>query len=613
MNYLFKIRLSGRICSKECSEPLSKVKVRIYSRTDEKRASLATADPKTTFAKLSDAQVKNKDQFLLVEGTTDENGKIDLQLGDKYDGEAFDVDIQINSAGEGDKKGKAQQLHLTTLAPTWRKREGGLVAGWDYCLPCRTWCLILALIGRWVICGKVVHCKTKKPIGGVEVFAFDRDWLQDDPLGNSITDSNGRFFIEYTEAEFKPGTWVDIELTGGPDLYFHVRHTSGAPLLIEPPSKGRESGRENVGHCFCETLCLDEYVPEDEVYPPPVFTHVGKYNHQTDIESAVGGSGLTSADGRAFYSTINLNGTLPKEFEGGAMEYHFDVRELQPDGTHMTVWAPIDISKIGRTVIGQLLKYAPASPDDPNPIKSAPYTVNGNPGELEANVVDGWIQVPQESNTFDPSGFFQPDGTQINLNTKSLGGWVDVDLTGLVAGNSSTSTGKPLAQNRYFALRMRVRKVGDSSSGQDAGVCEQIAINNTLYDNILRHPAWMAQNLPPQLSVAMLDIQQLVDGDGCTGIGDNLDVKFTAAHPNIGNVRIHMSGPGGPYDFTLPAVVPGERYGVATPDGFVVADLAKCAYIVTLSVQMLLTDGEHFPDNLWDQIAFCKVENLPTP
>jgi hypothetical protein len=606
MRYLFKIRLCGRICD-ECFEPLSKIKVRLYSRTDEKKASLAAADPKTTFATLSDAQVKKKAQFLLAEGTTDEKGKIDLQLDDKYDGEAFDVDIQVNSAGEGDKKGKAQQLHLTTLAPTWRKHEGRLVAVWDYCLPHRIWCLILALLGRWVICGRVVHCKTQQPIGGIEVSAFDRDWLQDDPLGKSITDSNGRFLIEYTEAEFTPGTWIDIELFGGPDLYFHVHHPSGAPLLIEPPSKGREPGRENVGHCFCVTLCLDEDVPEEEVYPPPVFTHVGHYNHQTQIDSSPGSSGLTSADGRAFYSTIRLNGTLPKKFAGGQMEYRFDVRELQPDGTPITAWISIDISQISRTVIGQLLKYAPAYPGDPNPIKSGPYTVNGNPGELEANVVAGWIRVPQQSNTFGPSGFFQPNGNQISLTTKSLGGWVDVDLIGLVAGNSSTSTGQPLAQNRYFALRMRVRKVGNPASEQVAGVCQQIAINNTLYDHILHHPAWMPQNLSNQLGVTMVDIQQLVVGGGCAGIGNNLDVKFTAAHPTIGNVSISMSGPGGPYSFTLPAAVPGERYGAATPNGFVVADLAPCAYIVTLSVQVLLTTGDSIPDNLFDQIAFCKT------
>ncbi len=602
MSYVFKIKLCGRICE-ECAEPLSEIQVLLYSRNDDQTANLVAAAPKNTIAKLDDSAVKKKTSLLLAQGFTDANGRVDLRLDDKYDGKAFDVDIRIGGPGDGE----THQIHLTTLAPTWRPLGNGFVAVWDFCLPSRMWCTILSLAGRWIICGKVVHCKTQAPIGGVVVSAFDRDWLQDDPLGSAVTDANGRFLIEYAEAAFTPGTWIDIELYGGPDLYFHVRHPSGAPLLIEPPSKGREPGRENAGRCFCATLCLDEFTPEEEVYPPPVFTHVGGYNHQTDIDSAPGGSGLASTDNRAFFRTIRLNGSLPKKLAGGAMEYRFDVRELQPDGTPLTSWSPVAMSQIDRTVIGQLLKYAPAYPGDPNPIKSESYTVNGNPGELEAIVVGGWIRVPQESNTFGPSGFFQPNGNQIMLNTGLLGGWSDVDLTGLVTGQSSTSTGQPLAQNRFFSIRMRARKVGDPASEQVAGVCEQIAINNTLYDNILRHPAWMPQNLSDQLCVAMVDIQQLVVGGGCAGIESDLDVQFTAAHPNIGNVSISMSGPGGPYNFTLPPPTPGERYGVAAPNGFVVADLAPCAYIVTLSVQVLLTTGDHIPDNRWDQIAFCKT------
>ncbi len=595
MNYLYKIHLSGRI-SDDCVMDLANVKVCLYRRSDKKTASLAAADPKTTFSQLDADQVAKKSALLLAEGVTDENGNVDLQLIKGYDGDAFDVDIKIDE----------HHFHLTTQAPMWRKYENGYVATWDYCMAPRIWCHICGIIGKWIICGQVVHCKTKAPIGGVNVTAFDRDWLQDDPLGTATTDSNGYFWIEYTEADFKPGTWIDMELFGGPDVYFHIRHPSSAPLLIEPPSKGRESGRENIGHCFCTTLCLDKFVPEDEPYPPPVFTHVGSYNHQTAIDSAPGDSGLINPGDRAFYRTIRLNGSLPKKFAGGPMEYRFEFEEVQADGTVISSWTAVDMTKISRTVIGQLLKYAPAYPGDPNPIKSEDYTVNGNPGEKEANVVGGWIQVPQESNTFGPSGFFQPNGNQIRLNTRTVVSWPSIDLTGLATGISSTSTGKPLAQNRYFGLRMWARKVGDPTTEQVAGVCQQLAVNNTRYDNIERHPIWMLQTLSNQLGVAMVDIQQLIVGGGCSGITTDLDVLFTAAQPNLGVVAMSMSGPGGPYSFTLPAAVPGEQFGTATPN-FVVKDLNPCAYIVTLSVEMLLTTGDHIPDKLYDHIAFCKV------
>ncbi|HEX9327013.1 MAG TPA: hypothetical protein VF915_10875, partial [Reyranella sp.] len=75
--------------------------------------------------------------------------------------------------------------------------------------------------------------------------------------------------------------------------------------------------------------------------------------------------------------------------------------------------------------------------------------------------------------------------------------------------------------------------------------------------------------------------------------------------PNLGTVSLSMAGPGGPYGFTLPAAVPGERFGTAT-NGFVIGSLADCAYIITLSVSLLLTTGDSVPNPVYDQIGFCK-------
>jgi hypothetical protein len=37
-----------------------------------------------------------------------------------------------------------------------------------------------------------------------------------------------------------------------------------------------------------------------------------------------------------------------------------------------------------------------------------------------------------------------------------------------------------------------------------------------------------------------------------------------------------------------------------------VEELKNCAYVVTLSVGVLLTNGDRVPSNRHDQIAFCK-------
>jgi len=104
----------------------------------------------------------------------------------------------------------------------------------------------------------------------------------------------------------------------------------------------------------------------------------------------------------------------------------------------------------------------------------------------------------------------------------------------------------------------------------------------------------------------MLDIAELI-AHPCGEIGNTLTVLFTAAHPNLGSVNIVMTGPGGPYNFTLPAIPEvGDWFGTATPSGFTVSSLKPCAYLVTLEITVLLTDGDNIPNPLYDQIAFCK-------
>jgi hypothetical protein len=72
-----------------------------------------------------------------------------------------------------------------------------------------------------------------------------------------------------------------------------------------------------------------------------------------------------------------------------------------------------------------------------------------------------------------------------------------------------------------------------------------------------------------------------------------------------------MDGPGAPiggYAFTLTpdgASSSVDFFGTASP-GFVVKNLKPCAYLVTLTVNVSLTDGDNDPGPLIDQIAFCK-------
>ena len=262
MSHILRGRLCGYICD-ECSEPLVRVQVRLYRlRGDQDATTLAVAAPKETFGVVDEEGRKAKEGHLLVDATTDEDGRFTAEFPDGYDGGPVEVDVFMEEPPhEGGIDRGELQFTITTLQPRWRQAGDDLVAVWDYCLPARFWCWVLGWWGLRVICGRVTVCETKAPVGGVKVAAFDADWIEDDPLGDAVTDGSGRFRIYYSSAEYERtplSPWINWEWVHGPDIYFRVVEPStSAPLLVEPRSRARQPDRENVGHCFCVELCLE--------------------------------------------------------------------------------------------------------------------------------------------------------------------------------------------------------------------------------------------------------------------------------------------------------------------------------------------------------------------
>ena len=617
MAYIFKGTILGALC-RDCIEPLAGLKLKFYRvASDRNVTALAVAAAKDTFTQADDAAIEARRPLLLGEAEIDERGAFSFEFprDSRYDGGPFEVDLYCGTVPRA-KPGPLphpMQFTITTLQPSWRTvaKEGGendSIAAWEYTVPYRYWCRIRGLFGAWTICGHVIHCETKAPIGGVKVRAFDVDWLQQDALGEAVTDGSGHFRIDYSANDFKKTIFspsINIEWVGGPDLYFRIETLSGTVLLAEPPSRGRGADRENVGPCFCVELCLEKQPPVVDYLP--VFDALGGYLYASDIHSAVPGSGLTNGDNRAFYSTVRLNGALPKTLNGQPMEYRFEFRPTDALGNSAAAWTAVTPAQFAKTRLGKLERYAPAFPGDPNPIKT--FLVHADPavpggGPFNAAIVGGWIRVPQFSNVFGPEGFFVPNGDMLNVMTPTLVASPAISVLGVHAGQSSTALGAPLAHNRHIGLRMRVREVGNPGSETNAGTCFHVAIENTAYNGVAKGGSWAPSTVNGQLCVCSVDVLQL-QAAGCAGITTGLDVLLTASHPNLGSVSLSMAGPGGPYGFTLPAAVPGERFGTAT-NGFVIGNLADCAYIITLGVDLLLTTGDSIPTTVFDQIGFCK-------
>ena len=626
-HYIFKGRLCGYICA-ECPEPLANLEVQLY-RVDKRHnvAALAAANPKETFAILNDDQVREKQSRLLAKTTSDAEGNFTFELGENYAGEAFEVDVYCGSVPRqkiGKRPPKPRQFTITTLQPRYRETENGFIAVWDYCLPYRFWCAVLAWFDVWTICGRVLDCKTQRPIAGVKVIAFDVDWLADDALGSaSTTDAAGKFIITYSSVDFRQGTWVDVELIGGPDLYFKIKTPSGTALLTEPSSRGRAPDRENAGPCFCVELCVDEtlVVPD----PIPLFTHVGQYRVDP-IYNDFTVDGLTTASNLAFTDTIPLIGLLPNGSAPDAQEYRFRVAEYDAAGTVLGPVSDVDQTMIPATVIGQLeyfdwnallMAYVLRSANYWVNNAGAPLTTihrNGLPDiTLQLNQPvkpGGWIEVPRQNSLVANGGGLFVGGfvSMANLDTTKLTNELfdlTVPLPELAAG-TSVPAGKRSRMHR-FKLIYEARKVGTVpiiSSNER----EKIVMSNTHYTQH-HHPSW-AGFIDTRPAVVLVDVAELaIPGAGCSKVSNHVHALFTAYHPFLGSVSVYIEGPTPPPlpAGILPAIVAGEAVSPAVGHDFNITAQPNCAYILWLKVSLNLTHGYGaISSPSEDHIAFCK-------
>jgi hypothetical protein len=420
-----------------------------------------------------------------------------------------------------------------------------------------------------------------------------------------------------------------------------------------------------VGAVTCFEFCIRVCPPQLTSY----FTSIGALEYATQIDSILPATGLTTGNPpQAFFSTLRLNGILTQTLSGQPLEYSFWYQPVTMASTTLqgaigagdtsitvasssgfptsgsfnvvigsagggyeimtvtnvsgTTWTVVRGQQgtaaapaaVGATIVtgvaasaswtqvpqGWILHTLIGYLETPRPLPLPPaitnIAVDPVAGEIAAPFTsDGWIQVPQGSDIF-------LNGNMIILDSTMLPGFSNSDETAVTTGNLANPAAPT---DLYFGIQMRVRQHGSSTSSP-AGTCSVVAIDNNLYSNIIHHPAWFKLVGNNEYGVAMVDIKEL-QAAGCAGITDSLTVLFTASSPNLGSVSISMAGPGGPYGFTLPMPVPqtGDWYGTATND-FNLADLEPCAYIVTLSVNLLLTTGDSsVPGPLIDQIAFC--------
>lgn len=620
MSYIFKGRLCGYLCG-ECFEPLAKLKVRLYSAAkDDSVTARAVANPKDTFAILTDAEVEAKKSRLLGEFETNDAGEFVAEMDDKlgYDGGAFEVDVYCGTV-PGLKPPphppEPLQFTLTVLQPMWRKGDQGAIAVWDYCLSQRYWCLVRSRFGAWVICGRVVVCDTKQPATPVKVSAFDVDWLQDDALGTAITDSNGYFRIYYQASDFKKDVFgLNIELFGGPDLYFKVESMSGTALLTEPSSRGRAPDRENVGSCFCVELCVKEPVVTTHAW----FTRVGDFGIYSDIEHLTTGRtsravpfGFPNAHGGpgfGFFGSMKLVGDCPVTYPGAVqpMRYRFLQQVVGASGLPQPITAGnIDAVKVGTrpitwnvgglnpVVTAQDIYVAPtgATPPGPTPVPALPLNVFWGPIPPVVIVPDanGWV-------TLDPLATNQGfSGALIRFNSASV-----------VAGGTALGSGPGVVPvNPKNGTMLKIFFQAEPVTGPTLATptlhneLEHIYINN-----------WSDVN---ELTLAQFSGP---GNNSCSGLSTSLDIKYTADHELMAAWSLGISSAAFAGNPGLVPVLPsgalprGSVGGVPTslspPLHVDISTWPACSYTLSLHTRRMLTDGEIDDSGHTNPLTFCK-------
>ena len=619
MNYIFKGNLCTYLCS-DCSETLSFVKVRLYLPDNRLNVALhAVASASDTFHQVTNAELEAKNALFLAETVTDAQGNFVINLSDEqgYKGGAFDLDF-VCGTGYGKPKPPKKlvdfQFHITTIQPQWREKQIGkqelaYYYGWEYCLSTKYWCAILQLLDRWVICGTVVDCETKKPAVGVKVLAFDVDLIQDDPLGFAYTDNTGHFKLIYTSDDFSKTifSWLNTEWPAGPDIYFRVESSSGLVLLQEDRNVGHSSTRENRPNCTCVKLCVTGVVDTDT----PWFTHIGEYNIVSDIDA----TGHTSQNrtfalgigiGFGFFGNVKLSGFATKKTPTDLTKplwYRF----LFSKDNGVT-WQPItetQLTQAGLKVGERQITWngmvgfqniyidptRPASVPDVLPADNYPTPIADHILRLDAN---GWVRVDQSS--FD-NGFHGPL-MWVNTNTIVSGG--------NATDASDTAGANPAVPKNGQLVQFKFQTTDDPTNLASPNFNAQVLTAKAYINN------WE--------EVRLLHLDELVAGPvkGCTPITTHANVHTTTDHELMAEWALTAASAAIPTPSGITIVGANgstPRGGIRNFDFAVPAPLTvtppfslwpSCSYQLYLTTRRKLTNGEGNDDATNTAVFFCK-------
>ncbi len=112
------------------------------------------------------------------------------------------------------------------------------------------------------IWGKVLVKETDKGIPNVTVKAFDKDLRTDDSLGETVTDMNGNYNIEYSEKDFR-----ELFFDRKPDLYLTIHDNKGR-VIKSTKDRIRYNATDKEGFFIRLPSKVASKIPQPKTFVP---------------------------------------------------------------------------------------------------------------------------------------------------------------------------------------------------------------------------------------------------------------------------------------------------------------------------------------------------------
>ncbi|SHI73740.1 transthyretin-like family protein [Flavobacterium terrae] len=608
MKRIFKGTLKGQLCE-DCLEYIANAEVLLYLPYRKEVANSAVANPKETFHLVTPEEAKLRENLLIAKTVADENGNFEFSIDEKYANSAFDIDFVCGTVPPKIPKPKRTeplQFHITTLAMEWRMDESQdyIFFKWEYEISYKFWCYIRGhYFDAWVICGRLVNCKTNTPIANAKVTAFDADFLTDDNLGTATTDSNGHFRIDYSSIKFKqtflsplinvetdPG--LPLTFQSGPDVYFKAE-IAGTTLIDET----RANARKNVSYCLCVKLCSEVNVvnPEDPNFPS-AWTGIGNAfsasygtnSYDFDID------GYAGSGKNALFGTIRLTGQAAlKSASGNPIEYRFLISDITtPNGSPSpatsnftkivgvtpNLFAPSVVSKLTRKVYSPINNEIFVTSDQSDFDSQGWFDVNH---AIERALINAGLTLA-DLNLYN----IIEEDTLISLNTTALTTAPNVPGT-INPGQAIPAANKiPIEK---FAIRFEIREVVNKPLSQFNVVPGNgKTLNSVIMNN---NPVVL------KLSIAELETNGL-----CTPINGTLHAKYTVYHPHLTSSSLHLRNNSNTVNRAITdGIVPlssntnpaiDERTNNSCQLNNPPNDMTRCTYILKLYARARMHNGD---------------------